>query len=582
MREIPCCFECWPGGPVTPPPCRKCGSATDYYTSGLCARCHTHAPGARSPAWRAAGPLAPLPMAVDSCPDCHAWGVTRTHGWLCSACRSWRQTYRQVAQVAPCRTCGQQVAVDDQGSCRLCRKQRSMLARLRGRKPSTISLADANRHGQQLWLVGMLHQEGYGKRPYRKRTVPADLSLLRPVSHRQLVLLDPRDLEAGLRRGFLPPPHPDLEAAFHQFVREHAARYGWSKAKAERVQRGIRILLGIQDTPGAAIRRSEVALLSRIKHSAAVVAQVLAAAGMLEDDRIPAIVRWFGVQVADLPEAMRGELGVWFEVMRSGSTVAPRMRPRCDATIQSQFYFALPALRQWATTHASLRAIGRDDVLSVLPPAGSPRSCMLQGLRSIFRVLKGRRLVFVNPTAHIRVPTPERPIPPAVDLAALRRALDSDNPATALLTALLAFHAVRIWQLAEIRLTDLRDGRLHLRDAHGDEQVVLLATPVRQRLAAYLDWRHRTWPGSINSYLLVHVRNAGTVGHVTPWWIRHQLSMPGMRIRQDRILDEAHATGGDIRALCDLFGLSVAGAYRYTTIDHIVEPPSPQDPRVVH
>ena len=34
MREIPCCFECWPGGPVTPPPCRRCGSAEDYYTSG--------------------------------------------------------------------------------------------------------------------------------------------------------------------------------------------------------------------------------------------------------------------------------------------------------------------------------------------------------------------------------------------------------------------------------------------------------------------------------------------------------------------------------------------------------------------
>jgi hypothetical protein len=45
MREIPCCFECWPGGPVTPPPCRRCGSKENYYTSGLCARCHDHAPG---------------------------------------------------------------------------------------------------------------------------------------------------------------------------------------------------------------------------------------------------------------------------------------------------------------------------------------------------------------------------------------------------------------------------------------------------------------------------------------------------------------------------------------------------------
>jgi hypothetical protein len=36
--------------------------------------------------------------------------------------------------------------------------------------------------------------------------------------------------------------------------------------------------------------------------------------------------------------------------------------------------------------------------------------------------------------------------------------------------------------------------------------------------------------------------------------------MSGQVIRRDRILDEAHATGGDIRALTDLFGLTAAGA----------------------
>lgn len=185
-----------------------------------------------------------------------------------------------------------------------------MVARLRSRKPSTISLTEANRCGQQLFFAGMFRWQGHGRGAYRKRTVPADLSLLRPVAHQQLVLVEvPRDLAAGLRRGFLPPPDPDLEAAFHQFVGEYASRYGWSRSKAERVQRAIRILLGTQDTPGAAIRRSEVALLSRIKHSAAVVADVLAAAGMLDDDRTPAIVRWFPVQTAELPEAMRHELG---------------------------------------------------------------------------------------------------------------------------------------------------------------------------------------------------------------------------------------------------------------------------------
>ena len=41
--------------------------------------------------------------------------------------------------------------------------------------------------------------------------------------------------------------------------------------------------------------------------------------------------------------------------------------------------------------------------------------------------------------------------------------------------------------------------------------------------------------------------------------------MSGQAIRQDRILDEAHATAGDVRQVCDLFGLSIAMALRYTT-----------------
>ena len=56
MREIPCCFDCWPGGPVTPPPCRRCGSREDYYTSGLCARCHTRAPASDRPPGRPQAP----------------------------------------------------------------------------------------------------------------------------------------------------------------------------------------------------------------------------------------------------------------------------------------------------------------------------------------------------------------------------------------------------------------------------------------------------------------------------------------------------------------------------------------------
>jgi hypothetical protein len=39
--------------------------------------------------------------------------------------------------------------------------------------------------------------------------------------------------------------------------------------------------------------------------------------------------------------------------------------------------------------------------------------------------------------------------------------------------------------------------------------------------------------------------------------------MPVRMLREDRILHEIHATGGDIRRICDLFGLAVSGAVRY-------------------
>jgi hypothetical protein len=93
--------------------------------------------------------------------------------------------------------------------------------------------------------------------------------------------------------------------------------------------------------------------------------------------------------------------------------------------------------------------------------------------------------------------------------------------------------------------------------------VILLAEPVRERLAAYLNYRQQTWPTSINPHLFIHQRNWSHDRPVWPHWINQQLGMSGQIIRRDRILDEAHATGGDIRALTDLFGLTAAGATPY-------------------
>src|SRR5207249_2715934 len=63
-----------------------------------------------------------------------------------------------------------------------------------------------------LFLADLIHRNGTGRRFKRK---PAEVPPPpRPVAHRQLVLFDlPRDLHAGLRSGFPPPPDPGLEAA---------------------------------------------------------------------------------------------------------------------------------------------------------------------------------------------------------------------------------------------------------------------------------------------------------------------------------------------------------------------------------
>ena len=52
-------------------------------------------------------------------------------------------------------------------------------------------------------------------------------------------------------------------------------------------------------------------------------------------------------------------------------------------------------------------------------------------------------------------------------------------------------------------------------------------------------------------------------------WITTRLGISAQAIREDQILHEVHATGGDVDRLCDLFGLSISGAERYTaTVDH--------------
>ncbi|MFI9155423.1 hypothetical protein [Streptomyces sp. NPDC053367] len=105
------------------------------------------------------------------------------------------------------------------------------------------------------------------------------------------------------------------------------------------------------------------------------------------------------------------------------------------------------------------------------------------------------------------------------------------------------------------RLTDLGDGRQFLQD-----HTVLLANEVRARLEKYRECRAKRWPRTANPHLFISQTTACGTGRVSHVWINDTLGMPARRLREDRLLHEAEATGGDPRRICDLFGLSVGAA----------------------
>lgn len=531
------CHTCIPGGAVVPPPCRKCGSVEDYYSAGLCIRCHKYAP-----------------QITSSCPDCYAWGTFREGSWLCRGCYGWRRNHPQACD---CKGCGRRVHLKD-GICRLCWKQAEMVHR--GGDP--LDPVASARHGHQLFIADLFHRPGSA----RPKPPPAPPPKVRAVSWCQTVLFDiPRDFAAGLRTGFAEPPDPELAGQLDALTLDHAARHGWRKSLTSRTRQAIRILLACQDTPGAAVKASQVVLLGQAGAPVRAACEVLAEAGMLDDDRVPSIDTWFARAICQLPEPMADELRTWFEIMRDGSTTPPRLRPRSPATIRLKLRWALPALHAWAASgHASLREITRQEVIVALPPSGTPRATVGAGLRSVFTILKAKKVVFTNPTAGIRTGSPEtrEPLPTAV--SQLHNALTSDDPLRAAAAALLAFCGLEPRQLPRLLLTDIRDGRLHL-----PGRTVPLADPVLHRLADWLDERQRRWPLTANPHLFINQQNATRTSTAQADWITKRLGISAQAIREDRILHEAHATRGDVRRLIDLFGLSVEGAQRYTaTVDH--------------
>ena len=119
----------------------------------------------------------------------------------------------------------------------------------------------------------------------------------------------------------------------------------------------MRVLQLMQDTPAATLRATDVVRLQRDRADRVPVIDVATAAGVMLDDRQPAIHAYFDTTTAELPEPMRTELP---RVVRrhdqrldhAASAPAPRSADHPAVYLR----WAMPALTAWAEHRTHLAA----------------------------------------------------------------------------------------------------------------------------------------------------------------------------------------------------------------------------------
>ncbi|MGW0606902.1 hypothetical protein [Streptomyces sp. NPDC002644] len=107
-----------------------------------------------------------------------------------------------------------------------------------------------------------------------------------------------------------------------------------------------------------------------------------------------------------------------------------------------------------------------------------------------------------------------------------------------------------------------------LLDEHGEGLNRPLDDYTAEAIGEYLAYRHRRWPNSTNPHLLVSRNTATTTTAVGTFWMDRlvkDLPVGVDRLRQDRILEEALASGADPLHLAHVFSLGAETSLRHTT-----------------
>lgn len=539
--------RCW-GGVCTPckqrqrataGTCAACGRRVErLWTGGRCATCaHTN--------WSAG-----------SCTDCMAWSssIAGTPP-RCRACRDFT-TRNQPGQ---CRSCRRRLAVDRAGRCRLCAATRR------------FGSAEDDDTGRRAWIqlffgdLEHLHCPGTPTLiPTTNEGRPVTNTLTQPLLFEMFP--EPGQAAAAAHHWEQTVSGQRMEAEMTAFAQAH----GWSPATRQRTWWALALMAAtgglrsdppmISDGLAAELRRRHlpVTRLAQFLTDLTGADPRLATATLVPSAS--------SERLAELPEVMRREISLWVGEL---SAASGRGRPHAATTITSYLRTVLPTVRSWAEDHASLREVTSDEVGAwVAPLTGSARVGTLVALRSLFKVLKSRRVIFTDPARGVHPGRfPRQPVL-GLDPKTRRRLLADTRRVDHRLVVLLAgVHALTRADIAALRLEDVDTHRARLRTA---TRVLDLDELTWQHLRAWLNERRRRWPATANPHLLLTGKSAYGTGTVSTQYFR-ALPVPISGLRADRLKCAAEDNGGDPLAISRMFRLDPHTAVRYCTEINAIE-----------
>ncbi|MDX3534007.1 tyrosine-type recombinase/integrase [Streptomyces sp. MB09-01] len=514
-----------------------------------------------------------------SCTRCLAWANDRRQ--VCVACRQFARFHPGSGECERCRS----VQPLAEGLCRFCTVLQTQAV--------TDFDGIALEGGDQLWFgAGFAPKlrttdarypprtRRKGRFVAKKRLVKAAARAARSISDH---LIDPAQTAlfeapardwASLGESDLPAPTPEAEAVMAEFARYIRSR-GWNPDHQRSSTRILRILvswLGVR-APIREIDIQAVALLSS-NHTGARVTDFLRRRELLiAEEKTSADLLRARDTAASLPESYAAAVNTWIDVL-TGQGSKPS-RPIAPTTIYNYVSFAAPILRDFSAQGITdLRQVTKEIIEAALKPLSRPHARSVHtGLRSLFRALRREGLIFRDPARTISLTIARhKPVPLPTDR--LKGILDNAPDARSrLVIALVAIHALMPGEITSLHLDDLdrAQGRLRVRRKSRPDHLVYLDEMTLELARSWAAERFRRWPRTPNPHLFIN-RETAVNGEapVSRMIIRTSLKGTGLqagKLRQDRILDEAHE-GADPVRLMRVFGISAITAMKYVSTAH--------------